>query len=72
MPFKDFHSNASEKFKGQALNKLRPLDKATLDQWRREKHVDRIRTLLKELPDLPDILVELKYEPDKNWIDEYK
>ena len=65
LPFEDFHSQASEKFKGEALNNLRPLDKSTLEKWRQPKHRDRIRTLLKEIPKLPEILIELSYEQNK-------
>ena len=71
LPFDQFHDHASSKFKGQALNKLRPLDKTTIDKWKQNKHQDRIRTLLKEIPQLPDILIETEYEMDKNWTNDY-
>ena len=72
LPFEQFHTHASAEFKGKALNKLRPLDKSTVDKWRQDKHRDRIRTLLKEMPELPDILMETEYEADKNWIAQYE
>jgi hypothetical protein len=58
-------------FDTRALNGVRPLDASRLDRWRAPKHRSRIQALLRELPELPDRLIEMGYEPDTAWTREY-
>jgi hypothetical protein len=58
-------------FDTAALNGVRPLDPTRLERWRSPKHRDRMQQILRELPELPDRLIEMGYEPDDAWIREY-
>ena len=69
--FADFHQSVPGEFNTLALNGVRPLDPATLDKWREPKHADRIRHLLREMPELPERLVEMGYENDTTWTRAY-
>lgn len=77
LPFDQFHTAASPDFRGgchgdpSPLNGLRPLDSSRLHAWRQPKHRDRIRRILREIPDLPDCLIEMGYESDSSWVREY-
>ncbi len=70
-PFRDFHQNVPAGFDGRALNGLRELDESNVLRWREACHRDRIRSLLRELPELPDVLIEMGYEADDSWTREY-
>jgi hypothetical protein len=70
-PFRDFHQNVPAGFDGRALNGLRELDESNVLRWREACHRDRIRSLLQELPELPDVLIEMGYEKDDSWTREY-
>jgi hypothetical protein len=69
--FTEFHEAVPGQFNATALNGIRPLDPATLDKWRSPKHRERIKHLLVEMPELPERLVEMGYEPDAEWVREY-
>jgi hypothetical protein len=72
LPFSRFHAHASAEFKFSfALNGLRPPDPSRIEAWRRPEHRDRIRSVLRTLPELPDYLVEMGYERDAEWAGEY-
>jgi Sulfotransferase family len=77
LPFDEFHVAAAAGFAGgckgdpSPLNGLRPLDPSRLDAWRHEKHKARIRTVLREIPELPEVLIEMGYERDDSWVREY-
>lgn len=70
-PFRDFHQNVPAGFDDRALNGLRELDESNVLRWREACHRDRIRSLLRELPELPDVLIEMGYEADDSWTREY-
>lgn len=70
--FDQFHAAVPESFDTRALNGVRPLDTSTLNKWRAPKHRARIQQLLEEMPELPDRLVEMGYEPDHEWCREYR
>jgi hypothetical protein len=59
-------------FRTTALNGVRPIDTKSLRKWRDAEHVDRIRQILAEAPDLPQLLVDEGYEPDTAWVNAYR
>ncbi len=77
LPFDQFHTKASPEFHGgvntnlSPLNGLRPLDPTRLEAWRQEKHRDRIRQILREIPEMPEYLIEMGYESDTSWVRDY-
>ena len=77
-PFEDFEQMVPEGWRkpqaaaGANLNGLRPLDTSTISKWQNPKHSKRISTLLHEMPELPDRLIELGYESDTNWTLNYR
>jgi hypothetical protein len=71
-PFSDFYSVAQPDFNTRPLNGLRPPDPENIDRWRQPKYRQKIISLLtNEMPELPDLLVEMGYEPDHSWTDAY-
>lgn len=69
--FDQYLAAVPDDFDTTALNGVRPLDASRLDRWRSPKHRDRILQLLRELPELPDRLIEMGYERDTAWTLEY-
>jgi hypothetical protein len=61
-----------EGFSTTALNGVRPIDTESLRKWRSAEHVDRIRQILAEVPEFPQLLIEEGYEPDTAWADAYR
>jgi hypothetical protein len=70
--FDQFHASVPGHFDTRALNGVRPLDRKSLDKWRSPEHRDRIRQVLQEMPELPQRLIEMGYEPDTSWTSEYR
>jgi hypothetical protein len=70
-PFDQYLASVPTDFDTTALNGVRPLDRTRLDRWRDPKHRGRIQELLRELPELPDRLIEMGYERDTSWTREY-
>jgi len=70
-PFADYHNAVPGRFDVGALNGVRPLDPANLHKWKEPRHRARIQQLLRELPELPDRLIEMGYEPDAQWVAGY-
>jgi hypothetical protein len=70
-PFEQFHKSIPEGFDRTALNGVRPLEPARVDAWKDDKHRARIRHVLREIPDLPDCLIEMGYESDTGWVQNY-
>ena len=69
--FDQFHTAVPTHFDTRALNGVRPLDRASFDKWRAPKHHARIERILREIPELPQRLVEMGYESDTAWTREY-
>jgi hypothetical protein len=69
--FESFHSSVPSDVDTRQLNGIRPLDPGTLTKWRAPKHRDRIRQVLAEIPELPQVLIEMGYERDTGWTREY-
>lgn len=70
--FDQFMESVPEGFETKALNGLRSFDTSNLDRWKQPKYADRIKEILDELPELPDLLVELGYEKDAGWTSAYR
>jgi hypothetical protein len=70
--FDEFHKHVPQDFQTVALNGVRTLDSNTLERWARPEHADRIRFLLREMPELPERLIEMGYEPDDAWTGTYR
>ena len=70
--FADFHAQVPTGFDTSALNGVRGLDARTLDKWAGDEHRERIRSLLQEMPELPDRLVEMGYEANADWTLRYR
>jgi hypothetical protein len=70
-PLRSFHEHVPRGFDGRALNGLRELDSQTLHRWRQDAHRQRIESLLSEMPELPQVLIEMGYETDDAWRSEY-
>ncbi|WP_437201221.1 sulfotransferase domain-containing protein [Planctomicrobium sp. SH664] len=70
-PFRDYMQHVPRRFDTRALNGLRPLEKSNVSRWRQPQHHARIQSLLRELPELPERLIELGYERDAAWTKDY-
>ncbi|WP_197444190.1 sulfotransferase family protein [Maioricimonas rarisocia] len=71
-PFREYHTAVPHGFETIALNGLRELDQSNLSRWQKPHYRQRICELLeKELPELPEALIELGYETDDQWTREY-
>jgi hypothetical protein len=66
--FRDFVKHVPRGFDGRALNELRELDESRLRGWSVEEHRERLAEVLRELPELPRVLVELGYEANEQWL----
>jgi hypothetical protein len=70
--FDQFHATVPGHFDTRALNGVRPLDRLSLNKWRSPEHRGRIQELLREMPELPERLIEMGYEADTSWTHEYR
>jgi hypothetical protein len=70
--FENFWTHVPDGFDTTALNGVRRLDASVLDKWARPEHTERIRYLLREMPELPDRLMEMGYERDREWTRAYE
>ena len=70
--FTNFHAALPKDFNTVGLNGLRPPDPTTVDKWRQPRHRERLKTVLAEIPDLPEYLIEAGYETDTRWTDDYR
>jgi len=71
-PFRDYESAVPSGFETIALNGLRALDASSIHRWRHPRYRERIsRLLADELPELPDALIEMGYEADRDWTLDY-
>lgn len=72
VPFEAFHTIRRPDFDTSTLNGLRPLDQSPLDRWARPQHRARMERVLEDLPELPGALIELGYEQDTEWIEQWR
>lgn len=72
-PFAEFYKQASKPgFETTPMNGVRPVDKKTVSRWSADEHRARLEKVLQEVPDLPEILIELGYEKDDAWLDRWR
>ncbi len=71
-PFADFHKAERSDFDTRPLNGVRPADKKSVGRWARAEHAGRIEQILREVPDFPELLIEMGYEQDRAWIDRWR
>lgn len=65
--FSEFHSIAMPTESSvAALNGVRPISTTSIGRWR--KHLPRIRAQVDRYPEIVDVLVELGYEKDDQWM----
>lgn len=63
LPFSGFHTAHRPDFRTETLNGLRPVETNLVARWRRDEHRRRLEEVVQYLPELPDALAELGYEP---------
>jgi hypothetical protein len=68
----DAHKDDRPDFDTHTLNGVRPVDKGGVGRWRRPEHRDRMEFILRELPQLPQVLIDLGYESDTSWIEQWR
>ena len=69
--FADFHQGEISKAHQQAMNGARPVTRDRVQKWRAPEHRDRIRDQFTRFPLLHDVVIDLGYETDTSWFDEY-
>ena len=73
-PFARFHNAVQpgtlDRMTTGALGGLRPLERAGLTGWRAPEHRGRLCAVLRELPDLPALLVRRGYTTDQSWLED--
>jgi hypothetical protein len=71
-PFEQFHEVDRPDFDTSTLNGLRPVERSLVSRWAAEQHRPRIELVLRELPELPQALIDLGYERDAGWIRQWQ
>jgi len=69
--FKDFTEAVPEGFLTIGLNGIRPPDTQSVGRWRQPQHRERLQSILASLPELPLYLIDMNYEADTGWVNEY-
>jgi hypothetical protein len=67
-PLEEFHKERRTDFDTVPLNGVRPVEQGGVGRWDRPVHQARLRQILREVPDFPEILIELGYEKDATWV----
>ena len=65
--FNDAPAAIRPDFDTHPLNGVRPVDCSRVGRWARSEHRLRMEEILRELPALPQILIDLGYETDTSW-----
>ena len=64
LPFSRFHEVDRPDFDTSTLNGLRPIEQTPVARWAHASHRPRIEQVMRDLPGLPEALVELGYAKD--------
>jgi hypothetical protein len=51
---------------------VRPVDRSGIGRWAKREHRQRIEEILREVPELPQALIDLGYEADTSWIERWR
>jgi hypothetical protein len=70
--YADAHKEERKDFDGGPLNGVRPVDRRGIARWRRPQHRQRVEHVLREVPDFPQILIDLGYEHDASWVEQWR
>ncbi|MFO0429419.1 MAG: sulfotransferase [Planctomyces sp.] len=70
--FQNFDQAIPRHFDGRALNGIRKVDPSNCDRWKADTHRERIRQLLDQMPELPQVLIEMGYESDCSWTADFE
>jgi hypothetical protein len=70
--FRDFYKYETPAGLEAPLNARRPLDLASIDAWRAQRHADRIRDQFTRCPQLFELLKLYGYEADDRWFAPYR
>lgn len=54
-----------------ALGGLRAVERGRTSPWLDAEHAARMQAMLKAIPDMPDYLIELGYEPNRLWVNDF-
>ncbi len=69
--FCQFHTVDRPDFQTNTLNGLRPVEASLVGRWSVPEHHTYLQKVLGELPELPEALIKLGYEPDMKWAESY-
>jgi len=67
--FSDATANVPSDFDTHPLNGVRPVDCHGIGRWAKREHRHRMEEILRDIPQLPQILIDLGYETDTSWLD---
>jgi hypothetical protein len=71
-PFRDFLKEKRPDFDERPLSGLRPVDTNIVGRWRKPKHRDRIEEILDQVSKFSQVLIDMGYEKDTSWIEEWR
>lgn len=71
-PFLDFYRESRADFDILPLNGVRPVDRDSIERWRRPEHRQRIQALLHADGGFADALIDLGYESSTDWVGQYR
>lgn len=66
--FADFYKRDRKDFDSRPLNGVRAVEKNLVGRWARDEHRERMREVLRVMPEFPQMLIELGYETDDDWL----
>ena len=67
-PLAEYIQEARPDFDTRTLNGLRPIDRASIGQWKQDVHRARVAEVLNDADEVADWLIELGYETSTDWI----
>jgi hypothetical protein len=71
VPFEKFDSVHRPDFNTTTLQGLRPVETTRVARWKDPRHTERLKQMLRLMPDLPEMVVQLGYETDHAWAEQF-
>ncbi len=68
-PLNQFFTEERSDFRTRALNGVRPVDTKSVGRWCKPEHRARLDEILCDVPEFPQVLIDLGYEQDQSWTD---